>query len=576
MISNKNRLTVASPDSEVSLYAPIVDEAENMGDNSGDMFLDDGGFDEDNLFLESESEAEEFFDVIDTEEEAGESDYGVDSIPVIPEIKTVGEEESMGEDTSEIAEDVENVFILLLSDPDTRNDIIKLVSGRTASGRNGSDFVKRYMKACGHNSAVQLYPRMVKALSAKEFYADGDGSLYLDVSRPKLESVINGVNIDPFYEGSPMVDLLNKVLELDQELCGTKCELGDLITEVPDGEVGEADFLTIDQSDIQPFKPVESETPADIAEGVENQFIEWLGNPKDRIMVLFTSSNRKTASDMLRRYAVACEYNRALSIYPKFVSAFVHGEFNAENGSLNLEADSGKVMDIIKPLLKNIDFTLAKVSPMVRLLQSICDKWMTAKETMESDRAVDVTYTDNAPGEGDLNVADADVDNGDDFSMPLPEEYTVSDKAPEFNPDDSATDYNHSYDEGFVPPLENHEAQYVHVDNCDALGQQSITVNQSGTPLLNQVQMEEVPLTEKPSLPDGLGMPLYTISSDTNNPIEDNISLTDLANKTIAGYLVDRGIVEPSRIYDRLRNEGMKSARISEIIGMVKYLTLKG
>lgn len=181
MISNKNRLTIASPDSEVSLYAPMVDEAENIGDNNGDMFLDDGGFDEDNLFLESESEADEFFDVLDTEEEAGESDYGVDSIPVIPEIKTVGEEESTVEDNSEIAEDVENVFILLLSNPETRDDIIKLVSGRTASGRNGSDFVKRYMKACGHNSAVQLYPKMVKALSAKEFYADGDGSLYLGV-----------------------------------------------------------------------------------------------------------------------------------------------------------------------------------------------------------------------------------------------------------------------------------------------------------------------------------------------------------------------------------------------------------
>lgn len=575
MISKDNRFNASAPDSDEALYSSIVEGIQDV-ESDGVPSFDDGSFDEDSLFLESESEAEEFFDTLDEDLEKGESDYGVDEAPLIPEIKTVGEEDSVDTDGSEAAEEVENTFIVLLADPETRDNILKLVSGRTASGRNGSDFVKKYVKACGYNSALQLYPRMVKAFSAREFRAD-NGNLCIEVPRTRLEGVVNGVNIDPFIEGSAIIDLLNRVLELDQSMCNTKGELGDLITELPDCEIGEADFLEIDQSDIQPFKPVESEKPEELAKEVEDQFIQWLSSPKDRVMVIYTASDRRFASinpEICRKYARACGYNRALEVYPKLVSAFVHGEFNADNGNLNLDADMGKVMGIIRPLLNKVDFVLAKVSPIVSLLQSVCDKWMGMKESLESDIATDVKYTDNAPNSGDLDVSLAEVDNGDDFGMPLPVEYTVNEKAPEFNPSDSATDYNHSYDEGFVPPLENHEAQFVHVDNCDALGQQSITTNQSGTPLLNENQMENVPVTEKPFLPNGLGMPLYTVSSD--NGIEDSISLTDLANKTIAGYLVDKGMTEPSRIFDRLRKEGMKTARISEIIGMVKYLTLKG
>ena len=548
-----------------------------------DLPLDE--LDED-MFLESESEADSFFDLTpscDLDVEVTEPDFALMDETSIPEIKTV-EGEVPSEDLAELASEIEEEFIKLLENPQTRDNILYLTGARrSATFRKDPHFAFRYAKACGYNPLLSLYPKLVLNLPYNEFNAK-DGNLNISAPVSKIQDLIPVDSFDPQFEDeSPIVSLIGQIIQNDRNLKGIKDELGLILNDPEllkeDGDMA-PDFLTIDQSDIQPLEPfTKTQTPEEASAEVEEQFLEWLSNPKTRNMVYLFVSNKRFASqnpDIIQKYAKACDYNPALALYPKMVKAFVHGEFNVSDNELHLEADTKKVMNLVKPTIKNVDFALAKISPIVKLLQSICDKWMTAKENAEAQRATDVKYTDNAPSKGDLDLTGADLDN--DLNMELPEEYRVNETAPTFDKEDNVLDsYNPAYNPGFVPPLENHEAQYVHVDNCDALGQQSITTNQSGTPILTPNQEEKVPLTEKPFLPNGLGMPLYTVSSEQKDPhsLADSISLTDLANKTIANYLVDNGILEPTNIFDRLRKEGMKTARISEIIGMVKYLKLK-
>ena len=535
-------------------------------------------------FLESESEAESFFDLTpscDFDVETSDPDYNKMDESIIPQIKTVENEEAP--DACALAQEIEEEFLELLASPQTRDNILYLTGTRkSAKFRKDPHFAFRYAKALEYNPLLSLYPKLVLSLPYKEFNSDGE-NLNLSCPLNKVNNLIPAnKKIDPqLSETSPLVSLLEQVTQKDSELRNTKNDLSVLYSdsELPLDEDFESDLLSIDQTDIQPIEPFgKTETPEEASKDVEEQFMDWLTKPGTRNMVWLFVSNKRFASqnpDIIQKYAKACRYNPALSLYPKMVKAFVHGEFHADEQGLHLDADTSKIMNLIKPTIKNLDFNLAKVSPIVKLLQSICDKWMAYKEDLEAKRATDVTYTDNAPSKGDLDLTGADVE--DDLNLELPEEYKVDDKPPVYDTKDNVTDYNHTYNPGFVPPLENHEAQYVHVDNCDALGQQSITTNQSDTPILNKYQEERVPLTEKPFLPDGLGMPLYTVSSEKPDPhnLAENISLTDLANKTIANYLVENGISEPTQIFDRLRNEGMKTARISEIIGMVKYLKLK-
>lgn len=54
-----------------------------------------------------------------------------------------------------------------------------------------------------------------------------------------------------------------------------------------------------------------------------------------------------------------------------------------------------------------------------------------------------------------------------------------------------------------------------------------------------------------------------------------NIKLQDLANKTIAQYLVENKIVDQVEIISRLSSEGFPRRRINEIIGIVRYMVLE-
>jgi hypothetical protein len=52
------------------------------------------------------------------------------------------------------------------------------------------------------------------------------------------------------------------------------------------------------------------------------------------------------------------------------------------------------------------------------------------------------------------------------------------------------------------------------------------------------------------------------------------ISFRDLANKSIAKYLYEKGILESDAIATRLAEERMKQARINQIIGIVRFMKL--
>ena len=56
--------------------------------------------------------------------------------------------------------------------------------------------------------------------------------------------------------------------------------------------------------------------------------------------------------------------------------------------------------------------------------------------------------------------------------------------------------------------------------------------------------------------------------------ISSKISLVDLANKAIAQYLLDNGILKEDKIIEKLRSEGLGRQRSNEILGIIKYIKL--
>lgn len=52
------------------------------------------------------------------------------------------------------------------------------------------------------------------------------------------------------------------------------------------------------------------------------------------------------------------------------------------------------------------------------------------------------------------------------------------------------------------------------------------------------------------------------------------ISLQDLANKTIAHYLIEKNLTTPEEILSKLKGEGFTRNRANEILGIVKYIKL--
>ena len=574
-------------------------------------------FAEEQLFLDSDSEAENFFDMepsVDYETEISTPDYLSMEEPqeIIP-VESLMEDPSPETDNSSLdeknAQELEEQFLQWLAKPETR-DMILIVTGLKHSYKSSKgdykDFGMKFSSAVKHNAAIALYPKLVQLLPYDKFNCK-DGQLLLNLNKKNFTDIISPIvpKVDLLQaDESPMVMLLSDILNQNKDSVQQKKDdisgygfLDKL--EVNPEDVTDPEYISIDQTDIKPMEldaGDESSRAAQDAQEIEAQIIEWLKQPSTRNNVislmngkLTASNNSTTQSAFYHKYISACRHNIAISAYPKMAKAFVQEEFHTDGDSICLKVNINKLLPMIKSVLEKMDYTLADESPIVALFKNFCDEYQNLQEKKTINKLKDIKYSDNAPDKGDLNLTNADVE--DDLNLALPEEYTVSYEAPGYDSDDAVGKLN-SYDPGFVAPLENHvadkstQSQYIYVDNADALGQQSVHTNNSDTPILNKNQWEDLPPNETPYLPNGLGMPLYTVGSnedinldnqpkETSHNILEGISLTDLANKTIATYFAERNIFNPADIYNRLKQEGMKSQRINEIVGMVKYLNIK-
>ena len=148
---------------------------------------------DDNMFLDSESETESFFDLTpscDFDVEVSEPDFAVMDDTVIPEIKTVNGETD-AEELSALASEIEEEFIKLLELPQTRENILYLTGAKRCSSKFRKDphFAFRYAKACEYNPLISLYPKFVLRLPYDEFNAK-DGNLNISAPVSKIQDLV--------------------------------------------------------------------------------------------------------------------------------------------------------------------------------------------------------------------------------------------------------------------------------------------------------------------------------------------------------------------------------------------------
>jgi len=62
--------------------------------------------------------------------------------------------------------------------------------------------------------------------------------------------------------------------------------------------------------------------------------------------------------------------------------------------------------------------------------------------------------------------------------------------------------------------------------------------------------------------------------TEVNRTETPSISLTDLANKTIAEHFIDNDQTDPDSVRQKLVSEGFKNTRINEILGIIKFIRL--